>query len=177
MLGWELLLCPRIAPFDRTIGQLCRFNLLPSTLLPLEPQPLAPASLCCLPASHPLTMLAITSWKPCSLAGAAAWEQKQHWRRRREHQAERCRASAAEADPPVASSYQEEQQQQQAQDSGSSETYEFTYQGSDGRLKATFEQAFKNRAGGNGGSSSVGETSVRGGVQAPWALSYQMSER
>lgn len=57
------------------------------------------------------------------------------------------------------------------------DTYEFTYRGSDGRLKATFEQAFKNRAGGSGASSEAGETSGRGGAQAPWALSYQMSER
>eukprot|EP00887_Chlorella_sp_A99_P001437 scaffold8.g1437.t1 len=52
----------------------------------------------------------------------------------------------------------------------SSSSYEFTYQGSDGRLKATFEQAFKT------GPSAVSGSS--GGVPAaPWGLGYQMAEK
>jgi hypothetical protein len=50
----------------------------------------------------------------------------------------------------------------------SSDTYEFTYQGSDGRMKATFEQAFKGTSPG----AATASTS-----QAPWELGYQMSER
>lgn len=43
-------------------------------------------------------------------------------------------------------------------------------QGSDGRVKATFEQAFKGRVGGaSGGAAGEG--------RAPWAMGYQMSER
>ena len=43
--------------------------------------------------------------------------------------------------------------------------YQFTYVGNDGRLKATFEQAFKN---------GVPTTD---GATAPWELGYQMSEK
>lgn len=116
----------------------------------------------------------ITAWQPCSVAGAAALQQSQR-QQRRGRLARPCWAGPAEAEPPAASP----QQQQLSQSSGSSipDTYEFTYRGSDGRLKATFEQAFKNRAGGRSGSSVVGEPSKPGGAQAPWALSYQMSER
>ena len=49
------------------------------------------------------------------------------------------------------------------------ETYEFTYQGSDGRQKATFEQAFKNNV--------SSKQSLHGSEKAPWELSYQMSEK
>ena len=46
-------------------------------------------------------------------------------------------------------------------------------------MKATFEQAFKNRVGGSGsGSGSAGSSgSSASQERAPWALSYQMSER
>lgn len=45
--------------------------------------------------------------------------------------------------------------------------YEFTYRGNDGRLKATFEQAFKN-----------GTSALDGSLaSAPWELGYQMSEK
>lgn len=47
----------------------------------------------------------------------------------------------------------------------SSSTYEFTYSGSDGRKKATFEQAFKS------GAVPTDES------LAPWELGYQMSEK
>lgn len=47
-------------------------------------------------------------------------------------------------------------------------SYEFTYQGSDGRLKATFEQAFKARD----PNLPAAETTA-----APWSLSYQMAEK
>lgn len=84
-----------------------------------------------------------------------------------------CRVAAGTDPQPPA------QQQLQASScsaaSSSENTYNFTYRGSDGRLKATFEQAFKNaRAGGSGSGSAVPGS---GGAQAPWALSYQMSER
>eukprot|EP00204_Picochlorum_oklahomense_P004472 CAMPEP_0118804594 /NCGR_PEP_ID=MMETSP1161-20130426/23414_1 /TAXON_ID=249345 /ORGANISM="Picochlorum oklahomensis, Strain CCMP2329" /LENGTH=288 /DNA_ID=CAMNT_0006733371 /DNA_START=1 /DNA_END=867 /DNA_ORIENTATION=+ len=55
-----------------------------------------------------------------------------------------------------------------SEDSGKEASYEFTYQGNDGREKATFEQAFKS--------------GIHGGVQdyidkAPWDFGYQMSEK
>jgi hypothetical protein len=58
-----------------------------------------------------------------------------------------------------------------------SETFEFTYRGSDGRLKATFEQAFRNA-----GSSSTGVVDRPDGLAgrsaaAPWALGYQVAEK
>jgi len=46
--------------------------------------------------------------------------------------------------------------------SNADDGYQFTYRGSDGRLKATFEQAFKNG---------------RPSMAAPWELGYQMSEK
>ena len=49
--------------------------------------------------------------------------------------------------------------------------YEFTYQGSDGRLKATFEQAFKAI---NANDTVPPSPSAS---QAPWELGYQMSEK
>jgi hypothetical protein len=45
--------------------------------------------------------------------------------------------------------------------------YQFTYRGNDGRLKATFEQAFKN------GTPALDGTLA----SAPWELGYQMSEK
>ncbi|KAH7618792.1 hypothetical protein NADE_005641 [Nannochloris sp. 'desiccata'] len=45
--------------------------------------------------------------------------------------------------------------------------YQFTYRGNDGRLKATFEQAFKN------GIPTLDGTLT----SAPWELGYQMSEK
>lgn len=48
---------------------------------------------------------------------------------------------------------------------GPSTSYEFTYRGSDGRMKATFEQAFKSgqqQQGRGGGGSGEGN--------APWSL-------
>jgi hypothetical protein len=46
--------------------------------------------------------------------------------------------------------------------------YQFTYRGNDGRLKATFEQAFKNGV----------PNSLDGSLaSAPWELGYQMSEK
>lgn len=54
--------------------------------------------------------------------------------------------------------------------SGSGSSYEFTYRGSDGRLKATFEQAFKLKS----GAAAVG-----GGAAptAPWEMGYMANER
>ena len=52
----------------------------------------------------------------------------------------------------------------------SGEGYEFTYHGSDGRMKATFEQAFK-------GGARSGDPSVAQPALPPWHIGYQMSER
>lgn len=52
-----------------------------------------------------------------------------------------------------------------------SEAYQFTYRGSDGRLKATFEQAFK------GGQASGAVGGAGAPPAAPWALGYQMAEK
>jgi hypothetical protein len=49
-------------------------------------------------------------------------------------------------------------------------TYEYTYEGSDGRKKATFEQAFKTIE----GSTSSPPISVEA---SPWSLGYQMAEK
>lgn len=79
--------------------------------------------------------------------------------------------------PPLAAADQQQPAQPPSQSADpSSSNYEFTYRGSDGRVKATFEQAFKNRVGASGdiSSSSSGGSSQE---RAPWALSYQMSER
>lgn len=54
----------------------------------------------------------------------------------------------------------------------SSKEYEFTYIGDDGRKKATFEQAFKNK--------QINDDTVGSGathILAPWELGYQMSEK
>jgi hypothetical protein len=51
----------------------------------------------------------------------------------------------------------------------SGEEYEFTYRGSDGRLKATFEQAFRGAAGAAGGGTAAA-------AEAPWHLGFQMAE-
>lgn len=92
-----------------------------------------------------------------------------------------CRASgagssSAEQEQPSTSAAQ--QPSSSSTSSSSSNTYEFTYRGSDGRLKATFEQAFKNVGSTNsGGGGESGNGPAAGSNQAPWALSYQMSER
>lgn len=51
---------------------------------------------------------------------------------------------------------------------GNEDSYEFTYQGSDGRKKATFEQALK---------SGVHETLQAYVDHAPWEFGYQMAEK
>lgn len=53
-------------------------------------------------------------------------------------------------------------------DDGKEDSYEFTYQGSDGRKKATFEQALK---------SGVHETLQAYVDHAPWEFGYQMAEK
>ena len=53
-----------------------------------------------------------------------------------------------------------------------SQAYEFTYEGSDGRKKATFEQAFKATVRMEESSSATAEREL-----APWDISYQMSEK
>ena len=52
--------------------------------------------------------------------------------------------------------------------SSSSSSYEYTYAGSDGRLKATFEQAFKN------GRAAAAAAPA---AAAPWGIAYQMAEK
>lgn len=51
----------------------------------------------------------------------------------------------------------------------SGDSYEFSYVGSDGRLKATFEGAFRSK------SNQVSNT--KGRNLAPWEFGYQMSEK
>lgn len=51
----------------------------------------------------------------------------------------------------------------------SSESYEYSYVGSDGRLKATFEGAFKAR--------KIQTENTHGRNSAPWEFGYQMSEK
>lgn len=57
-------------------------------------------------------------------------------------------------------------------DAAGAEAYQFTYKGSDGRLKATFEQAFKGYRRGSDDMGSASDSEA----DAPWALGYQMSE-
>ena len=113
-------------------------------------------------------MTAASVWQPCSSGGCgrAAWGRQARWR--------------PAAPPPRA-------QAQPELPSSRSDAYEYTYVGSDGRMKATFEQAFKNvdtsSSGSSSGGSSSNGSSGSGAVatsaraQAPWALGYQMSER
>lgn len=54
-------------------------------------------------------------------------------------------------------------------DNGTNDTYEFTYQGNDGRKKATFEQALK--------SGVVHKTLKDYVAHAPWEFGYQMAEK
>ena len=109
-------------------------------------------------------MLARTAWQPFTSAAPAGGQQRVH----------SSRAGRVLAPPRAAAA----EQPQGSNAAASSDSYEFTYRGSDGRVKATFEQAFKNKVG--SGSSSSSGSSGSGGcgeAAAPWALSYQMSER
>lgn len=112
------------------------------------------------------------TWRP--FTGAAPWPSQGRSSRRRQPPALPLLA-AAEPQHPAASS----SQPAAPGPDPSSSSYEFTYRGSDGRVKATFEQAFKNRVGGSGsaGSSLDSGASSASQERAPWALSYQMSER
>ncbi len=96
------------------------------------------------------------AWRPFTSAAPWPWQGRLSQRRQQ---------------PPPPPQAAAEPQQPAAAESTS---YEFTYQGSDGRVKATFEQAFKNRVGGSSSSSGSDSGSQE---RAPWALSYQMSER
>ena len=104
-----------------------------------------------------------STWRAFTNTAPWAWQGRSSRRRR-------------QPAPPLAAAEQQPPAQRSSQPADpSSSSYEFTYRGSDGRVKATFEQAFKNRVGVSDGSD--GSSSSSSQERAPWALSYQMSER
>lgn len=118
----------------------------------------------------------------CQPAGRAHYRTRSSISDRKQQQPQRSRSQQRRCLPRCrAGGVQQQQQPESSGDSSSSsstnsDTYEFTYKGSDGRMKATIEQAFKNRTDGSS-SGNVGNSTNASGSQAPWALGYQMSER